>query len=79
MEFKSTLCITRTIFYNYNLTRSLTTKRAAEVAYNFLQISIDFGAPMILQSDNGRQFTGLQYKISEDKIPEDKIPERQNP
>lgn len=41
----------------YHLLRSLTSKRAKEVAHHLLQIFVDFGAPLILQSDNGREFT----------------------
>lgn len=36
--------------------RALTSKRAAEVAYKLLDIFCIFGAPSILQSDNGREF-----------------------
>ena len=36
--------------------RALTSKRAAEVAISLLEIFLDKGAPMILQSDNGREF-----------------------
>ncbi|XP_070183106.1 uncharacterized protein [Littorina saxatilis] len=36
--------------------RALTTKRAAEVAYQLLDIFLLFGAPQILQSDNGAEF-----------------------
>ena len=37
---------------------SLTSKRAAEVAYKLLSnVFLVFGAPHILQSDNGREFT----------------------
>ena len=32
------------------------TKTAAEVAFNLLDIFTTFGAPVILQSDNGRKF-----------------------
>jgi hypothetical protein len=37
--------------------RPLKSKTAAEVAYNPLDIFLILGAPMILQSDNGREFT----------------------
>ena len=37
--------------------RPLTSKRAAEVAYQLLDIFLMFGAPCILQSDNGSEFT----------------------
>lgn len=36
--------------------RALESKRAAEVAYNLLDIFCDKGAPNILHSDNGREF-----------------------
>ena len=37
--------------------RPLTSKRAAEVAYQLLDIFLLLGAPEILQSDNGSEFT----------------------
>ena len=37
--------------------RPLTTKRAAEVAFQLIDIFLLFGAPAILQSDNGSEFT----------------------
>ncbi|KAK4297539.1 hypothetical protein Pmani_030050 [Petrolisthes manimaculis] len=37
--------------------RALTSKRAAEVAFHLLDIFLFFGAPVILQSDNGSEFT----------------------
>ncbi|KAM4707160.1 baculoviral IAP repeat-containing protein 1-like [Discoglossus pictus] len=37
--------------------RPLKTKRAEEVAYHVLSIFLTFGAPAILQSDNGREFS----------------------
>ena len=37
--------------------RPLTPKRAAEVAYQLMDIFMLFGAPHILQSDNGSEFT----------------------
>ncbi|XP_043462827.1 KRAB-A domain-containing protein 2-like [Leptopilina heterotoma] len=36
--------------------RPLSSKRAAEIAYQLLDIFLTFGAPVILQSDNGREF-----------------------
>jgi hypothetical protein len=38
------------------LLKSLKTKRAEEVAFNILEIYTTFGAPLILHSDNGREF-----------------------
>jgi len=43
--------------------RPLKTKRAEEVAKHLIDIFCIFGAPMILQSDNGREFVN---KIIED-------------
>ena len=37
--------------------RPLPTKRAACVAFNLLDVFLNFGAPAILQSDNGSEFT----------------------
>ena len=37
--------------------RPLKSKTAAEVAYSLLDIFIILGAPMNLESDNGREFT----------------------
>ncbi|XP_047497850.1 KRAB-A domain-containing protein 2-like [Penaeus chinensis] len=37
--------------------RALASKRAAEVAFQLLDIFLLFGAPVILQSDNGSEFT----------------------
>ena len=50
------------MLYQYHLTkycilRPLTSKRAAEVAYQLMDIFLMFGAPHILQSDNGSEFT----------------------
>lgn len=41
----------------YCVLRPLSTKRAAEVAYQLMDIFLLFGAPQILQSDNGSEFT----------------------
>ncbi|XP_031330464.1 KRAB-A domain-containing protein 2-like [Photinus pyralis] len=38
------------------LLKPLRTKRAEEVAFNLLEIYTTFGAPLILHSDNGREF-----------------------
>ena len=40
-----------------SLSRPLKSKRAAEVAYQLTDIVLLLGAPHILQSDNGREFT----------------------
>jgi transposase InsO family protein len=39
--------------------KSLTSKKASEVTFNLIDIFTIFGAPHILQSDNGREFTAL--------------------
>ena len=41
----------------FSTLRPLTSKRASEVAYTLLDVFLTFGAPQILQSDNGREFT----------------------
>lgn len=41
----------------FHILRPLQSKQTAEVARNLLFIFLDFGAPLILQSDNGREFT----------------------
>ena len=43
-------------FTKYVHLKALKSKRAAEVALRVFEIFIDFGAPLILQSDNGREF-----------------------
>lgn len=40
----------------FSVLRALRSKRAAEVAYHLIDIFTLFGAPSILQSDNGREF-----------------------
>ncbi|CAF4947546.1 unnamed protein product [Pieris macdunnoughi] len=37
--------------------RPLKSKRAVEVAFELFKIFLEFGAPLILQSDNGKEFT----------------------
>ena len=44
-------------FSKYVLLRPLTSKRAAEVAHQLVDIFLTFGAPAILHSDNGSEFT----------------------
>ena len=39
--------------------RALTSKHASEVTFNLIEVFTLFGAPHILQSDNGREFTAL--------------------
>ena len=41
----------------YHILRPLKSKCAKEVALELLYIFLDFGAPVVLQSDNGREFT----------------------
>lgn len=48
----------------YHLLRPLIRKTTAEVAKHVLQIFVDFGAPCILQSDNGREFTASIIQVS---------------
>ena len=43
-------------FTKYCHLRPLKSKRAAEVAIKVFEIFVDFGAPLILQSDNGKEF-----------------------
>ncbi|GFT03952.1 SCAN domain-containing protein 3 [Trichonephila clavipes] len=50
------------MMYQYQLTkfvqlRPLKTKRSEEVAYHVLSIFLTFGAAVILQSDNGKEFS----------------------
>ena len=45
-------CLTK-----YHILRPLKSKCAKEVANELLKIFLDFGAPVVLQSDNGREFT----------------------
>ena len=51
----------------YHFLRPLTSKTAKEVAENLLKIFVDFGAPSILQSDNGREFTANVIKVNINK------------
>ncbi|XP_068237119.1 uncharacterized protein [Palaemon carinicauda] len=50
----------------YCILRPSTSKRAAEVAFQLMDIFLMFGAPQILHSDNGSEFTALV--ISELKL-----------
>ena len=43
-------------FTKFCILKSLKTKIASEIAYQLLDIFTTFGAPEILQSDNGREF-----------------------
>ena len=43
--------------------KALESKRAEEVAYNLLDVFCDKGAPHILQSDNGREFSNQVCSI----------------
>ena len=40
--------------------RALISKHASEVAFNLIEMFTFFGAPHILQSDYGREFTALE-------------------
>ncbi|GBN45210.1 KRAB-A domain-containing protein 2 [Araneus ventricosus] len=64
IDFQSTSCRDFKWLMNYKdrvpkfcLLCPLKTKRAAEVALELLKVFLGFGAPYILQSDNGREFT----------------------
>jgi hypothetical protein len=46
----------------FTFLRPLTSKRAAEVAFELLKIFLEVGCPNILQSDNGREFTAAIIK-----------------
>ena len=50
--------------------RPLTSKRAAEVAFQLLDIFLLFGAPCILQSDNGSEFTAQVISELKDLWPQ---------
>ncbi|XP_063415849.1 KRAB-A domain-containing protein 2-like [Mytilus trossulus] len=50
----------------FAILRALTSKHASEVAYQLLDIFLLFGAPHILQSDNGREFTANIIKELKD-------------
>lgn len=53
--------------------RPLKSKKAAEVAMELLKIFLEFGAPFILQSDNGREFTAHVIEELVSMWPECKI------
>lgn len=53
--------------------RPLQSKRASEVALELLKIFLQFGAPYILQSDNGREFTATVVEEMTNLWPECKI------
>ena len=50
--------------------RPLTSKSAAEVAFQLLDIFLLFGAPCILQSDNGSEFTAQVISELKDLWPQ---------
>jgi hypothetical protein len=52
------------------LLKALTSKRAAEVGYQLLDIFLLFGAPHILQLDNSREFTANVIKELTDLWPD---------
>jgi transposase InsO family protein len=51
------ICHVRDHFTRFSWARCLTSKRASEVAIFLYDIFTVFGAPIILQSDNGKEFT----------------------
>ncbi|XP_025266504.1 KRAB-A domain-containing protein 2-like [Camponotus floridanus] len=53
----------------FTILRPLKTKTAEEVAYQFIDIFCLFGAPCILQSDNGREFINKIIKSLADMWP----------
>ncbi len=53
--------------------KTLKTKKAAEVAWYLLHIFLEFGAPVILQSDNGREFRAAVVEELRSLWPELKI------
>ncbi|GBN19420.1 KRAB-A domain-containing protein 2 [Araneus ventricosus] len=55
------------------LLRPLKIKRAAEVPLELLKIFLDFGAPYILQSDNGCEFIADEINELSDMWPDCKI------
>ena len=50
--------------------RALTSKRASEVAYHLMDIFVLLGAPIILQSDNGSEFTSQVISELKDLWPD---------
>ncbi|KAK3911558.1 SCAN domain-containing protein 3 [Frankliniella fusca] len=50
--------------------RALTRKEAAQVADAIVPIFLDFGAPSILQSDNGREFANAVINSMQEMWPE---------
>ena len=61
-------CLTK-----YHIVRPLKSKRAKDVADELLNIFLDFGAPVILQSDNGREFTAEIIRSLSDLWPSLKL------
>ncbi|KAF0698227.1 KRAB-A domain-containing protein 2-like [Aphis craccivora] len=57
----------------YLYLRPFTSKRATEVAHELLKIFLEQGAPQILQSDNGREFTAKIIEELAELWPECKI------
>ena len=49
---------------------ALTSKRASEVAYHIMEIFLLLGAPTILQSDNGSEFTCQVISEMKDLCPD---------
>jgi hypothetical protein len=54
-EFKF-IMVYQDLLTKFVLLRALQSKRAEEAAYQLTDIFLTFGAPCILQSDNGREF-----------------------
>jgi hypothetical protein len=53
----------------FTILKPLKTKTAEEVAYNVMDIFCIFGAPFILQSDNGREFSNKIIEAFKDLWP----------
>lgn len=51
------ICHMRDHFTRYSWARAITSKRPIEVAIFLFDVFVCFGAPIILQTDNGRDFT----------------------
>ena len=59
-DFKYILHL-RDHFTKFSWAFALTSKRAEEVAGHLIETFCNFGAPKILQSDNGKIFSALTY------------------
>ena len=64
MKDGSYLYIMRYVEYltKFNFLRPLQSQTASEVAYELLLMSLAIGAPHVLQSDSGREFTANIFR-----------------